>query len=311
MEFVHIPVLLEQTINGLNIKSNGIYCDGTTGSSGHSQKIAEKLDENGTLICFDRDIDAINTAKDRLKGYKCKIIFVHDSFINIPSFLSENNLKIDGLLLDLGVSSYQLSNKNRGFSYLPPDSVLDMRMNISDKKTAKDIVNNYSSEELENIFFKYGEERYSRRIVQKIVQYREKKEIISTLELVDIIKSGMPFKAFSEDQHPAKRVFQAIRIAVNDELEQLSVLLNEIIDHIKTNGRICCISFQSLEDVIIKNMFNLYEKPCTCPPDFPICVCHKVSRGKVITKKPIIPSEEECTQNPKSRSSKLRIFEKI
>ena len=307
-DFGHIPVLFNETVESLNIKPDGVYVDGTAGGGNHSFAIAKKLSKNGTLICTDRDIDAINECKRKFAGLECNVKLFHTEFTSIPSILESENLKADGLLLDLGVSSHQLSEAERGFSYMQ-NAELDMRMNRDDGFTAADLVNTYSEQELSRIFFDYGEERYSRQISRKIVEARAVNPITTTFQLVDIIKSAMPQKALREAQHPAKRVFQAIRIAVNDELTQVEKILSQIMPHMNSGARISIITFHSLEDRIVKTAFTKAENPCICPRDFPVCVCGAKSAGKILTKKPIVPSEKELEENPKSRSAKLRVFE--
>lgn len=304
-EFEHIPVLFNESINGLNIISDGVYADGTAGGGNHSLGIGSRLGERGHLICLDRDIEAIRACSEKLGSINCTLTLLNDSFTTLPSYLRESKLMLDGLLLDLGVSSHQLDTAERGFSYMS-DGILDMRMNSNAGISAKELVNTYSKEALEKVFFEYGEEKYSRSIASQIVEKRKEKQIETTLELVDIIKSAMPKKALREKQHPAKRVFQAIRIEVNDELNQVKTLLEEVVDYVKPGGRIAVITFHSLEDRLVKSIFNSFEKPCTCPPDFPVCVCGKKSLGKAL--KVINPSAEEIEENPRSRSAKLRIF---
>ena len=306
--FSHVSVLLNETVENLAIKPDGIYADGTAGGGGHSFEIGRRLSQNGTLICTDRDSEAVEACKKRLETLECKKEIIHSEFRALPEILKNRGIKLDGLLLDLGVSSHQLDSYERGFSYMH-DAPLDMRMNKDDAFTAAELVNTYSEQELARVFFEYGEEKWSRQIARKIVAKRNEKPFETTFELVNTIKSAMPPKALNEAQHPAKRVFQAIRIAVNGELAQISDVLAEIIPHMNHGGRICVITFHSLEDRIVKTAFVTAENPCTCPPDFPVCVCGKKSLGKVITKKPIIPSEEEINANPRSRSAKLRVFE--
>lgn len=308
--FEHIPVLFKETIESLNIKKDGIYCDGTAGGGNHSFAIGSNLSEKGKLICTDRDMDAVNECKRKLSPLSCGVEIFHTTYTSIPQILSEKGIKADGLLLDLGVSSHQLDEAERGFSYMQ-DAPLDMRMNRDDDLTAADVVNGYSEEALAKIFFEYGEERYSRQIASKICKVRSSEKIESTLQLSELIKSAMPAKALREAQHPAKRVFQALRIEVNAELTQVETLLESVFPVMNSGGRISIITFHSLEDRIVKLAFAKAEKPCTCPPSFPVCVCGKVSKGKVITRKPIVPSEEELEINPRSRSAKLRVFEII
>ena len=306
--FSHISVHFKETIDSLNIQPDGVYADGTAGGGGHSFAIGSHLSENGLLVCTDRDTEAIAACTARLEPLTCKKEIYHAEFRTLPEILEKRGIKLDGLLLDLGVSSHQLDSAERGFSYMN-DAPLDMRMNRDDAFTAADLINTYSEQELARIFFEYGEERWSRPIAKKIVTVRQSSPINTTLELVDVIKSAMPKKALNEAQHPAKRVFQAIRIAVNQELSQVSDILSDIIPYMNPGGRIAVITFHSLEDRIVKTAFASAENPCTCPPNFPVCVCGKTSLGKVLTKKPIIPSDEEMESNPRARSSKLRVFE--
>ena len=309
MEFKHISVLFGESIDALNIKPNGIYADGTLGGGGHSHGILSTND-SCRLIGIDQDKEAIAAAKERLKEFEGRVTFVNRNFSEIKDILSELDIdEIDGAVLDLGVSSYQLDNAERGFSYMH-DAALDMRMNTSSPKSAYDVVNSYSCEELMRIFYDYGEEKWSKRIAEFICEKRKTKPVETTFELVEIIKAAIPKKARMEGGHPAKKTFQAIRIEVNQELTVLKESLDTMIDHLNPGGRICVITFHSLEDRITKIKFRENENPCTCPPDFPVCVCGKVSKGKVITRKPIIPSEEEMTENKRSKSSKLRIFER-
>lgn len=310
MEFKHKSILLDECIENLNIKKDGIYVDGTLGGGGHSFSILRKLNNTGLLIGIDRDKDAINAATNKLKEYN-NFKTVHDNNSNIANILKELNIdKIDGMLLDLGVSSYQLDEADRGFSYMH-DAKLDMRMNREDNFSAYDVVNNYSEGKLAGIFKEYGEERYSKSIARKICEERKEKYIETTFELVDIIKSAMPKAALNEKQHPAKRVFQAIRIEVNEELIRLKKTIEDIVSVLNKNGRLAIITFHSLEDKIVKHTFEELEGRCTCPKDFPVCVCGYVSHGKIVTKKPIICSEEELKENPRARSAKLRVFERI
>lgn len=310
MEFKHKSILLDECIENLNIKKDGIYVDGTLGGGGHSFSILKKLNNTGLLIGIDRDKDAINAATNRLKEFN-NFKTVHDNNSNIVSILKELNIdKIDGMLLDLGVSSYQLDEADRGFSYMH-DAKLDMRMNREDNFSAYDVVNNYSEDKLASIFKEYGEERYSKSIARKICEKRKVKNIETTFELVDVIKSAMPKAALNEKQHPAKRVFQAIRIEVNEELIRLKKTIEDIVSVLNKNGRLAIITFHSLEDKIVKHTFEELEGRCTCPKDFPVCVCGYVSHGKIVTKKPIVCSEEELKENPRARSAKLRVFERI
>ncbi|MBQ3118963.1 MAG: 16S rRNA (cytosine(1402)-N(4))-methyltransferase RsmH [Clostridia bacterium] len=309
MEFHHISVLLNETIDGLNINPDGIYVDGTMGGGGHSREILKRLD-CGKLIGFDRDITAINVCRERLSKFGEHVEFVNRNFFEIKNVLSEMGIEsIDGAVLDLGVSSYQLDTASRGFSY-QHDAPLDMRMNESDPVSAKDIVNNYSEEQLADIIWRYGEDRWSKRIAQFIVAEREKEEILTTGRLVDIIKKAVPKGARQDGPHPAKRTFQAIRIEVNSELAGLEQAVRDFIDVLAPGGRLSIITFHSLEDRIVKNVFAEMARGCTCPPEIPICICGKKSAGKVITKKGIAASDEELENNPRARSAHLRIFEK-
>lgn len=311
MEFKHKSVLLEETIENLNIKPNGIYVDGTLGGAGHSLEICKRLDKEGRLIGIDQDADAIRAASDRLKEYGDRVTIVRDNYRNFKSVLDELNLcLVDGILLDLGVSSYQLDNADRGFTYRV-DAPLDMRMDNRQEKTAKDIVNEYSEQDLFRILKDYGEERYAKSIAYHIVKYRSNKMIETTEELNDIIRSSIPAKARNGQGHPSKQTFQAIRIELNDELGVLTDSIDGMIDSLAPGGRLCIITFHSLEDRIVKNAFRRNENPCICPPNFPVCTCGRASKGKVITRKPITPKSVELAENSRSKSSKLRVFEKI
>lgn len=306
-EFEHISVLLNECIEGLKIKKNGIYVDGTLGGAGHSLKIAQKLENTGNIIGIDKDIDAIKKAKETLNDFT-NVIYVQDNHDNIKEILSKLKIdKIDGILLDLGVSSYQIDEKTRGFSYMI-DSPLDMRMNKEQELTAKIVVNTYSENKLAEIIYKYGEEKFSRQIARKICEYRKNTEIKTTKELVEIIEKSVPR---TKQGHPAKKTFQAIRIEVNNEIEPLYKAIINSIDCLKPKGRLCVITFHSLEDRAVKQAYKDYEGKCICPPDFPYCVCGNKAKGKIITKKPILPTEEEMEKNTRSKSAKLRIFEKI
>lgn len=310
MEFKHISVLLNESVDALNIKPDGIYADGTMGGGGHSEAIAKRLSTEGTLIGIDRDTEALNASSKRLSCF-ANVKYIHDNYKNIRQILDELGIdKIDGAVLDLGVSSYQLDCAERGFSYME-DAPLDMRMNRDGGKNAYDVVNTYPERELSDIFFKYGEEKFSKKIARIICERRENKPIETTLELVDIIKAAIPERFRQKGSHPAKRVFQAIRIEVNGELEDLKGALDSFFDSLTPGGRLSVITFHSLEDRIVKTAFNEYATGCTCPKDFPICVCGKTPRGKVITKKPMLPTEEECDFNKRSKSAKLRVVEKI
>ncbi len=310
MEFNHVPVLLNECIECLNIKEGGIYVDGTLGGGGHSSRVLKRLNNTGKLIGIDRDSEALAHTSERLKQYS-NIIYVKDNHENIKNILIDLGIgEVDGILLDLGVSSYQLDEPSRGFSYMH-DATLDMRMNKDQEFTAYDVVNKYSEERLADIFFNYGEEKYSKSIARKIVDVRKNKEIETTYELVDVIKSAIPAKARNEKQHPAKRVFQAIRIEVNEELVDLENAICDAVMSLKAGGRLLIITFHSLEDRIVKKTFENLQGKCTCPPDFPKCICGFKSYGKVITKKPIIATDDELEQNPRSRSAKLRVFERV
>ena len=311
MVFRHRPVMLEQCVKGLDIRPNGIYVDGTLGGGGHSGAICRSLDERGTLIGIDRDRDALNVSSERLKEYKCQKYFVQSNYSDIKQMLSELKIeKVDGALLDLGVSSFQLDNPQRGFSYMN-DAPLDMRMSQDDDFTAYDIVNDYDRNELIRVIGRYGEERWASRIADFIVKIRSDKPIESTYELVDVIKQAIPASARRTGPHPAKRTFQAIRIEVNDELSQLERAVEEFCDILAPGGRLCIITFHSLEDRIVKEIFSRRANPCTCPREFPICACGKKADIKKITGKPFVPDAEETEENPRARSAKLRIAEKI
>ncbi len=308
MEFNHKSVMLNECLEGLNIKPNGIYVDGTMGGAGHSKEIAKRIINGGLLVGIDRDEEAICVAKERLNEFS-NVKFVHDNHDNIKKILEELSIQgVDGILLDLGVSSYQLDERNRGFSYIGK-GILDMRMDKTQKLTAKDIVNSYSEEDLARIIFEYGEEKFSRPIAKKIVQYRKEKELETTEELVQIIENVLPRR--KGEGHPAKRTFQAIRIEVNDEIKPLYNTIIDSIDCLNSGGRLCVLTFHSLEDRAVKNAFNDSIGKCTCPPGLPYCMCGAKSKGKIITKKPIVPTEYEIEQNSRSKSAKLRIFEKI
>lgn len=306
MEFNHIPVLLDECIDGLNIKPDGVYIDGTVGGAGHSKEIAKRL-TTGRLIGIDRDPEAVSVARERLKGFNAEVI--EANFSELDGIMKEKDIpNADGILLDLGVSSHQLDEAQRGFSY-HSDAVLDMRMSKAGI-SAKDIVNTYSYESLANIIFEYGEEKFSRQIAHAIVKNREEKEIETTSELADIIRSAVPQKARRE-KNPCKKTFQAIRIAVNDELGHISAALDKAFDALSVGGRLCVISFHSLEDRLVKQRFKEFCRGCVCPPDFPVCVCGKTPRGALVNKKPIEPGAHELEKNKRSKSAKLRIIEKI
>ena len=301
--------MLKECIEGLRIDPNGIYVDGTLGGAGHSFEIAKRLSENGLLIGIDRDEDALKAAKERLKEFN-NVKYVKDNHDNIKRILEDLNItKVNGILLDLGVSSYQLDEKNRGFSYLG-ENELDMRMDKTQKLTAKDVVNNYTEEQLSTIIYEYGEERFSRKIARNICEYRKQRTIKTTKQLVEIIEKTIP-KSKQKDGHPAKRTFQAIRIEVNNEIKPLYNTVRDCIDSLESRGRLCIITFHSLEDRAVKNAMLDAKGKCTCPSDLPYCVCGAKSLGRIITKKPIKPSQEEQEENSRSKSAKLRIFEKI
>ena len=309
MKFEHKPVLLQECIQGLNIKPNGIYVDGTMGGAGHSIEIVKRLLDNGVLIGIDRDEEALKASKERLSEYQ-NVKYVHDNHDNMKEILQNLKIdKVDGILLDLGVSSYQLDERNRGFSYLG-ENELDMRMDKSQELTAKTVVNYYSEKELANIIYEYGEERFSRQIAKNICEYRKQKTICTTKELVEIIEKSIP-KSKQNDGHPAKRTFQAIRIEVNNEIKPLYKTIKDCIDCLKPQGRLCVITFHSLEDRAVKNAYIEAKGKCTCPSDLPYCVCGAKSLGKIINKKPIIATKEEQEENSRSKSAKLRIFERI
>ena len=309
-EFHHVSVLLQECIDGLNIRPDGIYVDGTLGGAGHSSQIAARL-TTGRLIGIDRDPVALKAAGERLKPFGDRVTLVHSNFCEIATVLRELGISgVDGILMDLGVSSPQLDDAERGFSYMA-DAPLDMRMNGEDTMTAKDVVNTWSYEELRRILYDYGEERYAPQIASAICRRREVSPIETTLELVDIIRSAMPPAALREKQHPAKRSFQAIRIAVNDELGSVEKVMVDAIPCLNPGGRLAIITFHSLEDRIVKNGMANAAKGCTCPPNFPVCVCGNKPKVKLISRKPIVASEEELEVNPRSRSAKLRVCEKL
>lgn len=310
MDFKHKPILLNECIEGLNIKPDGTYVDCTIGGAGHSNEILKRLNSIGMLIGIDQDKDAIKASEERLKDFTNKKI-INNNFAKIKSIFKELGLNgADGFLLDLGVSSYQLDKAERGFSYMH-DAPLDMRMNTKQDFNAYDVVNNYSKYELQRVIRDYGEEKWASRIADFIVEERKIRPIETTFQLVDIIKKAIPASARRDGPHPAKRTFQAIRIEVNQEIPILGDAVNDIIDLLNPKGRICVITFHSLEDRIIKNIFKKRENPCTCPPEFPICVCGKTPEIQIITKKPIVPKEKEIQENPRARSAKLRIAEKL
>ena len=308
MEFKHEPVMLEECIEGLKINSDGIYVDGTIGGAGHSREIVKKLSSKGILIGIDRDDDALKASKESLQQFQ-NVKYIHDNHDNIKEILKELQIdKVDGILLDLGVSSYQLDERNRGFSYLGENN-LDMRMDKSQKLTAEEVVNTYSEENLANIIYEYGEEKFSRQIARNICQEREKQKIVTTKQLVEIIEKSIP-KSKQKDGHPAKRTFQAIRIEVNNEIEPLFNTVKDCIACLKPGGRLCIITFHSLEDRAVKNAYVNAKGKCTCPSDLPYCMCGAKSLGKIINKKPIMATAEEIKRNSRSKSAKLRIFER-
>lgn len=311
MEFKHKSVLLYETVDELNIKPDGIYVDGTLGGGGHSYEIAGRLSEGGRLIGIDQDEDAIKAASKRLEPYMDRVTIVRNNYCNMDKVLDELGIdKVDGIMLDLGVSSYQLDAADRGFTY-NVDTALDMRMDQRQEITAKDIVNEYSEFDLYRIIRDYGEDRFAKNIAKHIVAARQEKPIETAFELNDIIKAAIPMKVRATGGHPSKRTYQAIRIELNKELEVLENSIDMMIDRLKPEGRLCIITFHSLEDRIVKTRFRNNENPCTCPPSFPACVCGKVPKGRVITRKPVVPTDEEINENSRSKSSKLRVFERV
>ena len=309
-EFTHRPVLLDECMEALNIRPEGIYFDGTLGRAGHSGQIARRL-TTGRLICVDRDQAALDAARERLAPWMDRIILVHSNFDRVDEILDKLSLPgVDGMLFDLGVSSPQLDDGSRGFSYMR-DAPLDMRMDRDEGLTAADVVNGWSQEELKRVLFQYGEERYAPQIAGAIVRRRADKPIATTLELVDVIRSAMPPKALREKQHPAKRSFQAIRVAVNDELSCVERMLRRAVPRLNRGGRLAVITFHSLEDRVVKTGLAGFARGCTCPPDFPVCVCGKTPDIKLVNKKPILPSDTEIRENPRARSAKLRAAEKL
>ena len=309
MEFKHKSVLLNETIDGLNIKPDGIYVDGTLGGGGHAYEVCRRLGEKGTIVGIDQDAAAIEAASARLKDFGEKVTIVRSNYCDMKSKLHELGIdKVDGIVLDLGVSSYQLDTAERGFSYRE-DAPLDMRMDTRQKMTARDIVNDYTEADLYRVIRDYGEDKFAKNIAKHIVQARAVKPVETTAELSEIIRASIPMKFQKKSGHPAKRTFQAIRIELNRELDVLRDSLDDMIDLLNPGGRLCIITFHSLEDRIVKSAFRKNENPCTCPPDFPVCVCGKKSKGSIITKKPMLPSEEELEYNSRSKSAKLRIFE--
>ena len=310
MEFKHKPIMLEETIASLDIKPDGIYVDGTLGGAGHSSEIVRRLTRGGRLIGIDQDGDAIEAASRKLEPYKDQVTIVRSNYAQMKQRLEELSIYgVDGILLDLGVSSYQLDNSDRGFTYRE-DVMLDMRMDQRQTRTARDIVNQYSEMELYRIIRDYGEEKFAKNIAKHIVKFREDQEIETTGQLTEIIKAAIPKKVRMTGGHPAKKTFQAIRIELNQELDVLKDSLETMIDLLNDGGRLCVITFHSLEDRIVKNIFRTCQSPCICPPEFPVCVCGRVSKGQVVTRKPIVPGEEEQLENPRSKSAKLRVFER-
>ena len=311
MTFKHKSVLLEETIDSLNIKPDGIYVDGTLGGGGHASQVCQRLNSQGRLIGIDQDGAAILAASQRLKEYEDKVLIVRSNYQEIKQVLKELGIqKADGIYLDLGVSSYQFDTAERGFSYRA-DAPLDMRMDLRRTETAADIVNEYSEMDLYHIIRDYGEEKFAKNIAKHVVKARQEKRIETTGELVEIIKAAIPMKMRATGGHPAKKTFQALRIEVNHELEVLENSIDTMIELLNQGGRLCIITFHSLEDRIVKQRFRENENPCVCPPDFPACVCGRTSKGKVITRKPIIPTERETEENKRSKSSKLRVFERV
>ena len=310
MEFVHKSVLLNETIDGLNIQPDGIYVDGTLGGGGHAYEVCRRLGDKGSIVGIDQDAAAIEAAGNRLKDFGEKVTIVRSNYCDMKSKLHELGIdKVDGIVLDLGVSSYQLDTAERGFSYRE-DAPLDMRMDTRQKMTARDIVNDYEEMELYRVIRDYGEDKFAKNIAKHIVAARKVKPIETTGELTEIIRASIPMKYQKKSGHPAKRTFQAIRIELNRELEVLKDSLDDMIDLLNPGGRLCIITFHSLEDRIVKSAFRKNENPCTCPSDFPVCVCGKVSKGSILTRKPILPSKEEMEENSRAKSAMLRIFER-
>lgn len=311
MEFVHKSIMLEETIEALKIREDGIYVDGTLGGAGHSSAIAGRLGKGGRLIGIDQDGDAIEAARKRLEPYQDKVTIVRSNYSAMKNILNDLSIpKVNGILLDLGVSSYQLDNGERGFTYRE-DVPLDMRMDKRQEKTAGNIVNEYTETELYHIIRDYGEDKFAKNIAKHIVMARQKAPVETTGQLTDIIRAAIPKKVRATGGHPAKKTFQAIRIELNHELDVLKNHLEEMIDLLDDGGRICVITFHSLEDRIVKNIFRTCERPCICPPEFPVCTCGRISKGRVITRKPIVPGLEEQEENSRSKSAKLRVFERI
>jgi 16S rRNA (cytosine1402-N4)-methyltransferase len=311
MEFKHYSVMLTETIENLNIKPDGIYVDGTAGGGGHSLEIAKRLGDGGRLICIDQDLDALAACEKRLADYLDKVTFIHSNYENMVEKLEELGIfRVDGILLDLGVSSFQLDNPERGFSYMREDEPLDMRMDQTSPTTAADILNQSSETDLYEMIRDYGEEKFARKIARTIVEMREKKPFETTGDLNQAIVSSIPMKARRTGGNPCKRTYQAVRIKLNRELTVLEESLDGMIDILNDDGRFCIITFHSLEDRIVKNDFRRNEDPCTCPKEFPVCVCGKKSKGKVVTRKPVLPTEKELEENSRSKSAKLRVFER-
>ncbi|SHJ04393.1 16S rRNA (cytosine(1402)-N(4))-methyltransferase RsmH [Parasporobacterium paucivorans] len=310
MNFEHISVMLKETVDGLNVRPGGIYVDGTLGGAGHSFEICTRLNGQGRLIGIDQDEAAIETATEKLKDFKDIVTIVRDNYANIRKVLEGLGIsQVDGIMLDLGVSSFQIDTADRGFTYRE-DAPLDMRMDQRSSLTARDVVNDYDEMEIYRIIRDYGEDKFAKNIAKHIIRARNEKPVETTGELIEIIKAAIPMKIRATGGHPAKKTFQAIRIEVNSELQVLKDSIDDMIDLLAPGGRLCIITFHSLEDRIVKTKFRYNENPCDCPPDFPVCVCGKKSKGKVITRKPILPDEEEISGNKRSKSSKLRIFER-
>lgn len=311
MTFEHRSVLLYETVDSLQVKPDGIYVDGTLGGGGHALEVCRRLGEHGRLIGIDQDADAIAAASARLEEYRDKVTIVRSNYVEIDKVLRDLGIeKVDGIYLDLGVSSYQLDTPDRGFTYREEDAPLDMRMDQRKEKTAADIVNHYSEQELYRIIRDYGEDRFAKNIAKHIVKARQEAEIATTGQLNEIIRAAIPAKVRATGGHPSKRTYQAIRIELNEELEVLNQAMDAMIDHLNPGGRLSIITFHSLEDRMVKTRFKTNEHPCVCPADFPVCVCGRKSKGKVITRKPILPSKEELEANSRSKSAKLRVFER-
>lgn len=311
MAFEHKSVLLEETVDSLNIKLDGIYVDGTLGGGGHAFEVCSRLGEKGRLIGIDQDADAIRAASERLSVFGDRVTVVRNNYVNIAEVLASLGIeKVDGIYLDLGVSSYQLDTAERGFTYREEDAPLDMRMDQRGRETAADIVNTYSESDLYRIIRDYGEDRFAKNIAKHIVKRRQEKPFETAGELAETIRAAIPARVRATGGHPAKRTFQAIRIELNHELDVLENSIDRMIDFLNPGGRLSIITFHSLEDRIVKNRFRINENPCTCPPEFPVCMCGKKSKGRVVTRKPIVPTEEELETNKRSKSSKLRVFER-